>query len=687
MSKSLLNKYHLDPKDERYTNIIRILGSNLGLLDRYLGFVINDKITIDRISELNELIKKYKNLLQVNKVYPINFKNFENLDDTINNLIIRNEDIKFCKKFISNKYKFLVDDEVISLFGMLRTFEDKHDKIQSLLTSKLAAFKKIEEFKDILNSLISNFNGDYSTNSLQIKSIENDGIVLYKDDRFLLVKTPTYNSCNKLGSTAWCITRSSSYFKSYVSRNNIQYLLFDTKYGLTHPYSLIGITTGFYGGVSSSYDRHNHCSKDYVKKNVPRYIKELLIGATKEDVFNVLSLGNRVSKDVLLHFNISDEEILQYNKYYFSKASDFISSDEDILFNKEFINFLKIGKPRSSKDLKDIYKKLISQDRYDDLLKLLDIKFVNDPDIFRYIIDVKDGSDTLIQKYSKKINLSTIFKTYEKDLELDTKEFINSPFYKFSKLVKFSNLYLKSIEYSMYHFREHGKSPKLNKILNLLKTVDVNLSRTYFIRLYNTNSNNRIKVSDLDIIRLSILMDFKSISFDINEDLIDILHLIVTKYKDKFYTHSYFFNLIFNDFSYFKDMYNNIYYTEKIDIILSHFFEIANYKYDYRDKLTHSMVNDLSNICTKVNMETFLFNTDIYKYDYEHLHILTIKSIDRYGVIKIAYRLYNKSLYSYYNRSYIKLAKDILIHFNIKIENVRGKMPQKVYNSIMNYKK
>lgn len=683
MSKSLLNKYHLDPKDERYTNIIRILGSNLGLLDRYLGFVINDKITIDRISELNELIKKYKNLLQVNKVYPIEFKNFEDLDDTINNLIIRNEDIKFCKKFISNKYKFLVDDEVISLFGMLRTFEDKHDKIQSLLTSKLAAFKKIEVFKDILNSLISNFNGDYSTNSLQIKSIENDGIVLYKDDRFLLVKTPTYNSCNKLGSTAWCITRSSSYFKSYVSRNNIQYLLFDTKYGLTHPYSLIGITTGFYGGVSSSYDRHNHCSKDYVKKNVPRYIKELLIGATKEDVFNVLSLGNRVSKDVLLHFNISDEEILQYNKYYFSKASDFISSDEDILFNKEFINFLKIGKPRSSKDLKDIYKKLISQDRYDDLLKLLDIKFVNDPDIFRYIIDVKDGSDTLIQKYSKKINLSTIFKTYEKDLELDTKEFINSPFYKFSKLVKFSNLYLKSIEYSMYHFREHGKPPKINKILNLLKTVDVNLSRTYFIRLYNTNSNNRIKVSDLDIIRLSILMDFKSISFDINEDLIDILHLIVTKYKDKFHSHSYFFNLIFNDFSYFKDMYNNIYYTEKIDIILSHFFEIANNS----DKLTHSMVNDLSNICTKVNMETFLFNTDIYKYDYEHLHILTIKSIDRYGVIKIAYRLYNKSLYSYYNRSYIKLAKDILIHFNIKIENVRGKIPQKVYNSIMNYKK
>ena len=685
MSKKLLDKYHLNPNDEIYTSIIRILGSNLGLLDRYLGFVINDKITIDRISELNELIKKYKNLLQVNKVYPINFKNFEDLDDTINNLIIRNEDIKFCKKFISNKYKFLVDDEVISLFGMLRTFEDKHDKIQSLLTSKLAAFKKIEEFKDILNSLISNFNGDYSTNSLQIKSIENDGIVLYKDDRFLLVKTPTYNSCNKLGSTAWCITRSSSYFKSYVSRNNIQYLLFDTKYGLTHPYSLIGITTGFYGGVSSSYDRHNHCSKDYVKKNVPRYIKELLIGATKEDVFNVLSLGNRVSKDVLLHFNISDEEILQYNKYYFSKASDFISSDEDILFNKEFINFLKIGKPRSSKDLKDIYKKLISQDRYDDLLKLLDIKFVNDPDIFRYIIDVKDGSDTLIQKYSKKINLSTIFKTYEKDLELDTKEFINSPFYKFSKLIKFSNLYLTNIEYSMYYFREHGKPPKINKILNLLKTVDINITRSYFIRLCNTNSNNRIKVSDLDIIRLSILMDFKSISFDINEDLIDILHLIVTKYKDKFHSHSYFFNLISNDFSYFKDMYNNIYYTDKIDIILSHFFEIANYKYDYRDKLTHSMVNDLSNICTKVNMETFLFNTDISKYDYEHLHILTIKSIDRYNAIKIVYRLYNKSLYSYNNRSYVKLAKDILIHFNISIENVNGKMPQKVYNSIMNY--
>lgn len=318
MSKSLLNKYHLDPNDERYTSIIRILGSNLWLLDLYLGFVINDKVTIDRISELNYLIKKYKNLLPGIKYILLILKILKILMIQLINLIIRNEDIKFCKKFISNKYKFLVDDEVISLFGMLRTFEDKHDKIQSLLTSKLATFKKIEDFKDILNSLISNFN-EYTTSSLQIKSIENDGIVLYKDERYLLVKTPTYKSCNKLGSTAWRITRSSSYFKSYVSRNNIQYLLFDTKIWINPPIFTNWNNNLFYDGVSSSYDRHNHCSKDYVKKNVPRYIKELLIGATKEDVFNVLSLGNRVSKDVLLHFNISDEEILQYNKYYFSK--------------------------------------------------------------------------------------------------------------------------------------------------------------------------------------------------------------------------------------------------------------------------------------------------------------------------------------------------------------------------------
>jgi hypothetical protein len=33
--------------------------------------------------------------------------------------------------------------------------------------------------------------------------------------------------------------------------------------------------------------------------------------------------------------------------------------------NKEFINFLKMGKPRSSKDLKSIYIKLIEKDRID----------------------------------------------------------------------------------------------------------------------------------------------------------------------------------------------------------------------------------------------------------------------------------------------------------------------------------
>lgn len=681
MSKKLLDKYHLDPKDERYTSIIRILGSNLGLLDLYLGFVINDKITIDRIYELNELIKKYKNLLQVNKVYPIDFKNFEDLDDTINNLIIRNEDIKFCKKFISNKYKFLVDGEVISLFGMLRTFEDKHDKIQSLLTSKLAAFKKIEDFKDILNSLISNFNGEYTTSSLQIKSIENDGIVLYKDERYLLVKTPTYKSCNKLGSTAWCITRSSSYFKSYVSRNNIQYLLFDTKYGLTHPYSLIGITTGFYGGVKNSYDRHNHCSKDYVQKNVPKYIKKLLIGATKEDVFNVLSLGNRVNKDILLHFNITDEEILQYNKYYFSKASDFISSDEDILFNKEFINFLKIGKPRSSKDLKDIYKKLINQDRYDDLLKLLDIKFVNDPDIFRYIIDDKDGIDILIQKYSKKINLSTIFKTYEGDLKLDITEFINSPFYKFSKLVKLSNSYLSCIQCDII------RNGNINRLLNMTKVLDIKLNPYYFDKL-KRESNNKIKINDPDIIRVSILKNFQSISFDIDENLIDILYLITTKYRYNFYKYTLFIDLVYNNFSYFKDIYNNIYYTDKVDHILSFFFEKCQNSPNKSLLSSKLLVNDLFEMCSKIDLDIILYdNCEIY--NYEQLSKFVLKSISRSESIKLSGILYNKSLYTRYNRNniYQKIAKDILIHFNIKIEDIKGKMSQKDYREIMGIKK
>lgn len=47
------------------------------------------------------LMRTYKNLLTSRKIDPNSYDNFEQLDDAISTAIIRNEDLKFAKSFIS----------------------------------------------------------------------------------------------------------------------------------------------------------------------------------------------------------------------------------------------------------------------------------------------------------------------------------------------------------------------------------------------------------------------------------------------------------------------------------------------------------------------------------------------------------------------------------------------------------
>lgn len=676
MSKSLLEKYNLPENDSRYSILLDTLKPNFGLLSMYMKFIFKDRISIERVLDLNELIKKYKNLLQVNKIYPIKYDNFEELDDIVNNLIIKNEDVKFCKKFISNKYSFLIDDEVINLFGMLRKFESSHEKIQNILTSKLAAYKNIDDFKIMINSLLSNFNGEYSTDSLYIKAIENKSIVKYKDNRYLLVKVKNYKSCSVLGSTSWCISRSSSYYRSYTSRNNIQYILFDVKYPISDSKSLIGITTNLFGHIKHSYDRYNN---HYYSKlsNIPKFIKNELIGVEKDDIIDIIKSGGRVQEDILNRFGIDNSEIILFNKYYYTKLNDIASKD---YFNIDQLSeYLKSRKVTSlNSTLLDIYGKLIEKDDLENIIKLLDIKFINNKIIFDYFIK-KNKFDYILDNYITNSNLSLALEYNLGDIKLDFEDFKNSIFCKLCSKIKNSNYVLNKILINLSsHYNQNIKV--YTNILHVLKVNSDTYRFKYYINKFRYN--NKVETNDVNVIINSLAIGSNFFKFELNVDIIKgLLNSIEIYHK--------------------HNMSENI-----INYICNNIYQIKSYEKEFDfEKLINLLIKYSTN---EIDYKIYYLNINSLKIDYESLLNKIINSTDEKYNIKIFEIILNKDFIDkdvlvkfikklihnleYYNRSYYYKNKyeyqkeylnKICKKFNIKKEDFKRKVSKSLVDKYL----
>jgi hypothetical protein len=86
---------------------------------------------------------------------------FEKLYDDIQEVVVDNENRKFTKKFVSNKYNHILNKEVYDLFGIIRTeFNMSYEEVQSAITSKLASYKSAEQFAQALNKLVIIHRGD-----------------------------------------------------------------------------------------------------------------------------------------------------------------------------------------------------------------------------------------------------------------------------------------------------------------------------------------------------------------------------------------------------------------------------------------------------------------------------------------------------------------------------------------------
>lgn len=327
IAKKILDQKNIDPNDERFLRLRKITSKNnyyLGLLTHYVFNIGED---IDEVEQVFGLIKKYSLLLKNLNISPVEmisteqylktsiyankakkyitgdkvYRYFflEELEDVLKEVIIENEKDNFVKKFISNKYKHLVDSKTRELFFELKKIGeelgwDLHSKIQSLLISKLIIFKDSNELNSALETIIEQIKGGWTVDVLSEK-VNNLGVdIVYSDDRFVIVDTNENQKVIKeLGSPKWCIVYSDNHFKSYTKFPNKQYIIFDTYLDRTDDKSLIGVTIGYskdeLGKYNTGHDRaDSYISEKYLKDlDIRKYLKRMDQEEIKKNIDNL----------------------------------------------------------------------------------------------------------------------------------------------------------------------------------------------------------------------------------------------------------------------------------------------------------------------------------------------------------------------------------------------------------------
>lgn len=532
IAKKILKEYEVEETDTNYIEIRDILSPNFGYLPLFVKFKFRDRISIPRIQRIVALMRTYKNLLTSKKIDPNTYDNFEQLDDAISTAIIRNEDLKFAKSFISNKYAHLLDDNNINLFGQLRNFESSHRRIQMLLAKKLAAFKTVEELATALNQLISSFAGKFDADTKEVQVIENDGQVVYKSENELIARVPTFKSCKALGSSSWCISRDLYYFNNYASKYNRQFIYWDFRKDPSNRFSQIGITVNISNHVTACHDKYDSYYHGYnnIMSNIPH--------VNKNDILLMYSQGLRIAKDIQNSFSITNDEIKEQNPYYFAKLSDY-KDFEDIK------NFLKSSKTINRDDYLEILNKYVDNDEHTKALDLLSIKPIKN---FELLEKLSEKSDNISAKLNVPEYIEYCFKVFNKT-KLD----------KLEDLIKIfdDNKKLRGGVGGYANFRNIIFNIKRSKIINKdmldsdIILLGVKLMKHLQTMNISVSNDNDSDINNITFKKSTILSSFTPIFSELfsdipkNKHLISIIYIYINKVRGNAY--SIFDNILSDD--------------------------------------------------------------------------------------------------------------------------------------------
>ena len=212
--------------------------------DRNIYNIIkNLKINMDSFALLNEKYIDNKHLMKKENITISSwFKEIKNRKDQINvteNLIERLNDFidksriesnayKLLNSIISNKYKFLINEETINIFKECSKQNITKKDLQNHIAPKIAAMKDSSEFNTFIIENLG-FKNLWTKDFLKEKINKNGAEVLLEDGYDIYVEISTFEQSKKLGSKMWCLTRSEKELENYLYKNHSRLVFkFDT---------------------------------------------------------------------------------------------------------------------------------------------------------------------------------------------------------------------------------------------------------------------------------------------------------------------------------------------------------------------------------------------------------------------------------------------------------------------------
>lgn len=230
-------------------------------------FCIQIQRVCKKYNESRQLLKQVGfNIMDYNLS---NIKKLENLEDDLENILLKHREKKFLLSFVSKKYRFLLNEESYIIVAPIykKSLDDNlnHEIMNKIICKKISAFTNSNEFNAHLK-WVSQSLGKWNVLQL-VESIKSKGLnknIIKVGTDYLVLKVDNFKECEELGSKNWCISRSETYFKQYQGKYNIQYIIYDLSKENHNNLSMIGVTIKPNGKAEAAHlkdDSHAHHTK------------------------------------------------------------------------------------------------------------------------------------------------------------------------------------------------------------------------------------------------------------------------------------------------------------------------------------------------------------------------------------------------------------------------------------------
>ena len=273
-----LKQKNLNPETEEkgkeiLDNIINITNGD-GFTGLLTLFHVNDKLSLDDITELYQYLKNNKEFVKQLPKQIFQYSRYRDLRTDLDNIERKKrarELINRMPSFLKNQAKQLQGMELQRFYKIAEKFINLTEEQKNKYFEKIAGYRTIEDFIERLEAYIIAIESgdDINTVANNVKNIEGADVVYYNEEKNILIAyVYKFDTSVKLGcTTEWCITRDRHYWNDYKRSGKKYFFIWDFNYPSNDNNFLIG----------TAYDKKNpEGSQTHIKDGAQTNLDDVL---------------------------------------------------------------------------------------------------------------------------------------------------------------------------------------------------------------------------------------------------------------------------------------------------------------------------------------------------------------------------------------------------------------------------